>query len=61
MKDKERWLQLCEQAVVEQDPERLMKLVDEINQLLMEKEEHLKANRERNDVPEEDTKTGMKD
>jgi hypothetical protein len=38
MKDKARWMELCEQAAVEQDPEKLMKLVTEINRLLEEKE-----------------------
>lgn len=35
---KERWMQLCEQAVVEQDPEKLMILVKEINELLEAKD-----------------------
>jgi hypothetical protein len=39
---KERWIQLCEQAAVEQDSEKLLKLVAEITRLLMEKEERLK-------------------
>jgi hypothetical protein len=34
----ERWMQLCEQAAVEQDPEKLMKLVEEINRLLEAKQ-----------------------
>jgi len=34
---KERWLQLCEQAAVEQDPNKILKLVTEINRLLVEK------------------------
>ena len=38
---KERWLRLCEQAVVEQDTQKLMVLVEEINRLLDEKEERL--------------------
>ena len=38
----ERWRQLCAQAAEEQDPDRLMELVREINQLLEEKEERLK-------------------
>jgi hypothetical protein len=38
----ERWRQLCEQAAVEQDPEKLLKLTQEINRLLEEKEERLK-------------------
>ena len=36
-KTKERWLQLCEQAAVEQDPDRLLKLVNEISRMLDEK------------------------
>ena len=38
----ERWLQLCELATVEQDSEKLMGLITEINRLLEEKEERLK-------------------
>jgi len=38
----ERWKQLCEQAAVEQDPERLLTLIAEINRLLQEKEDRLK-------------------
>ena len=34
---KERWRELCEQASVEQDPDKLLELVREINQLLEEK------------------------
>lgn len=41
-KVKEQWTQLCEQAAVEQDSERLMELVTEINRMLYEKEERLK-------------------
>jgi hypothetical protein len=41
-KTKERWQALCEQAAVERDPERLMVLIEEINQLLSDKEERLK-------------------
>jgi hypothetical protein len=41
MKDKEHWMVLCRQAAVEQDPKKLMKLVEEINRLLAEKEERL--------------------
>jgi hypothetical protein len=39
---RERWEQLCKQAADEQDPEKLMELVDEINRLLDEKEQRLK-------------------
>ena len=38
---KERWKVLCEQVVVEQDPEKLMELVREINDLLEGKERRL--------------------
>lgn len=38
---KERWMELCAQAAVEQDPEKLMALVNEINKLLKEKEQRL--------------------
>jgi hypothetical protein len=39
---KEHWQQLCEQAAVEQDAERLMELIHEINRMLDEKEQRLK-------------------
>ena len=38
---KERWQKLCEQAANEQDPEQLLILIQEINQLLEEKEKRL--------------------
>jgi hypothetical protein len=41
---KERWKVLCEQASVEQDPEKLHQLVKEINDLLEAKEIRLKGN-----------------
>jgi hypothetical protein len=42
-KVKEEWLQMCEQAAVEQNSEKLMALVREINRLLEEKEQRLKS------------------
>ena len=39
--NKERWWILCEQAANEQDPERLMALVKEINDLLGKKQDLL--------------------
>jgi len=42
-KDREKWMQLCEQAAIEQDPEKLLELVAEINRLLEAKEQRLKA------------------
>ena len=43
--NKERWLELCEQAAVEQDPKRLIELVTEINRLLDEKRRRLQRKR----------------
>lgn len=40
---KEYWMQLCEQAANELDPDRLMALVREITRLLEEKERRLKS------------------
>jgi hypothetical protein len=41
-KDKERWQKLCEQAANEQDADKLMVLVQEINELLAAKSELVK-------------------
>jgi len=41
--NKERWSQLSEQAAVEQDPKKLLELVNELNALLEEKELRLAA------------------
>jgi hypothetical protein len=38
---KERWMELCEQAADEQDPAKLMALIQEINDLLEAKERRL--------------------
>ncbi len=38
---KERWLELCEQASVEQDGQKLLELVKQIDDLLEEKERRL--------------------
>ena len=40
-KDRERWKELCEQAAIEQDPEKLLLLVQEINRLLDAKRKRL--------------------
>jgi hypothetical protein len=42
---KERWFQLAQLAAVEQDPEKLIALVQEINRLLDEKEKRLNQKR----------------
>ena len=38
---KERWMELCQLAAVEQDPKKLIELVQQINELLEEKERRL--------------------
>jgi len=43
---KERWMELAERATVEQDPVEMLRLITEINQLLMEKEQRLVKQRE---------------
>jgi hypothetical protein len=37
----ERWIELCKQAAVEQDSEKLVALIQEINRLLEEKQARL--------------------
>ena len=41
--NEERWKELCKQAATEQDPHKLSELVTEINRLLKEREDRLKA------------------
>jgi hypothetical protein len=43
LENKESWRVLCEQAATEQDPEKLHRLVKEINDLLEAKEARLKG------------------
>jgi hypothetical protein len=40
--NREKWMELCAQAANEQDPEKLMELIVQINQLLEAKEHRLK-------------------
>jgi hypothetical protein len=40
-KTKEHWTELCEQAAREQDSDKLLQLVHEINRMLDEKEQRL--------------------
>jgi hypothetical protein len=42
MKDTPHWMELCQQASVEQDHEKLMELINEITRLLDEKETRLR-------------------
>jgi hypothetical protein len=41
MKDREKWMELCRQASVEQNPKRMLELTAEIIRLLDEKEDRL--------------------
>ena len=41
-KTKDHWMELCEQAAVEQDSEKLLELINEIDRMLDEKEQRLK-------------------
>jgi hypothetical protein len=43
MQNKEEWMLLAEQAAVEQDPVKMLKLITEINRILLEKEQRLVA------------------
>ena len=45
MRDEEKWMELCEQAAKEQDPEKLMALVQEIEALLQQREEQFEEPR----------------
>jgi hypothetical protein len=45
-KNTERWIELAEQAAKEQDPDRMLKLVREINELLEQKERRLRGIRD---------------
>jgi len=42
-KVQEEWIQMCEQAAIEQDSEKLMALITEINRMLDEKEQRVKS------------------
>jgi hypothetical protein len=41
-KTKQHWMELCEQAAVEQDSEKLLELIYEIDRMLDDKEQRLK-------------------
>jgi len=40
-KTKDHWMELCEQAAVEQDSEKLLELINQIDQMLEEKDQRL--------------------
>lgn len=43
--DDQTWKTLCEAIMIENDPERLMSLVEELNKALEDREEELRAGR----------------
>jgi hypothetical protein len=43
LKNRERWMELCALAVDEQDPAKLISLINEINRLLEEKQNRLRG------------------
>ena len=47
---KERWLELCARAALEQDPKRLLDLITKINALLAAKEQRLQYKQPTQDV-----------
>ena len=47
--NEERWRKLCEAAAKEQDSDRLLELVRQINQMLQEKERRLQGKAKRQD------------
>lgn len=52
--NREKWMELCAQAASEQDSEKLMKLIAQINQMLEAKEQRLKG---QSAEPQGDTKS----
>ena len=48
---KERWRELCEKAAVEQDPEKLLALTQEIDALLAEKYDRIGPRHKPDDKP----------
>jgi len=48
--NEERWKQLCAQAAQEQDPEKLVKLITEINRLLEAKRKRLSETSDAQDL-----------
>jgi hypothetical protein len=51
MEDNERWKELCALASTEQDPDKLLALVEEINRLLDEREQRLRRNQSSKPIP----------
>jgi ribosomal protein S18 len=54
-KREQRWRELCAQAAVEQDPEKLMQLVTEITRLLGKQQEGAEAKKQESLAKPEDS------
>jgi hypothetical protein len=57
--NREEWMELCERAAKEQDPEKLMQLIAQINQLLEAKERTLKSGSPATEPPNKFLKEGL--
>jgi hypothetical protein len=47
--NRERWLELCQQIAMEQDPAKFQEMVIELNRLLAEKDNRLKTEKTETD------------
>jgi hypothetical protein len=50
MQEQEAWVELCRAAMNEKDPDKLLKLTEEINRLLEEREQRLRKRRSDPDI-----------
>ncbi len=57
--NREEWMELCERAAQEQDPEKLMLLIAQINRLLEAKERMLKGSSPAAEPPNKFLKEGL--
>lgn len=57
--NREEWMELCERAAQEQDPEKLMLLIAQINRLLEAKERMLKGSSPAAESPNKFLKEGL--
>lgn len=48
--DDQTWKTLCEAIMLENDPQRLMSLVEKLNQALEDREQELRTSRKKNAV-----------
>jgi hypothetical protein len=49
--DDQTWKTLCQAIMLENDPQRLMSLVEELNQALEHREQELRASRHKDAAP----------